>query len=192
MKKTLLISAILVSGIFLAQSFETTANPKVSEIQKNFKFKKYPKKLLSEFSKDIGAEKNEIVTVFEQIPGEIIGWTNHRGSFTTVQNYKIVNNKLVFINTLPKNEKFLENLNKYAPEKSHFEFNSINGRIYEPEIIKKQENGTYLLNANLIASKQSDENSVGIYELEYETADFKNFKPLRIKNSEAKNWTIIK
>ena len=42
MKKAFLI-AIFISSFSFAQRFETNANPKVSEIQKNFKFKHYSK-----------------------------------------------------------------------------------------------------------------------------------------------------
>ena len=192
MKKTFLISAVLLSGFFFAQSFETYANPKISEIQKNFKFKKYSKALLEEFSKKIIEEPNEIVTVSEFIPGEIIGWKNSRGSYATSVNYQIKNGKLIEIETFPNNEKFLKNLNKYAPKNSYFELNSIGGRNYDPEFVKKQKNGEYILSLNLLAVKNGNENSDDMYDLEYGTADFKNFKPLRIKKSESKTWTIIK
>ena len=186
-----------MSSFSFAQSFETNANPKVSEIQKNFKFKNYSKNLLSEFSKKIIEEPNQTVTVFEHIPGEIIGWTNHRGSYTSSVTFKIVNNKLVEINTLPNDEKFMGKLTKYAPKNNYFELNSIGGRTYDPEFVKKQKNGKYLLSVNLLSFENTTENngsnSNGIYELEYETADFKTFKPLRIKNSELKStkWTKI-
>ena len=196
MRKLFFVAAVIFCSLTFAQDFETNANPSVSEIQNNFKFKKYSKTLLAEFSKQIGAEENETVTVFEHIPGEIIGWSNARGSYTTSQDFKIVNNKLVEINTLPNDEKFMEILKKYAPKNNYFEFNSINGRTYDPEFLKKQKNGKYLLYVNLLSFENGTENNgsngTGIYELEYETADFKNFKPLRIKNSENKKWTKIK
>ena len=198
MKKILIISSILMNGIFLAQSFETNANPSVSEIQKNFKFKKYPKSILTEFSKSIGAEENEPVIVFERIPGEIIGWRNARGSFTTSQNFQIVNGKLVEIQIEPNSETFFKKLSKFNAKNRHFELNSINGRTYDAEFVKKQKNGKYLLSVDLIAINNDSDGSINdfdnspIYNIEYETADFKNFSPLKIKKIESKNWTIIK
>lgn len=197
MKKAFLI-AIFISSFSFAQRFETNANPKVSEIQKNFKFKHYSKNLLSDFSKRIIEEPDETVTVFEYIPGEIIGWTNHRGSYTSSVVFKIVKNKLVEINTLPNDQKFFKTLSKYGPKNSYFKLNSINGRIYDPEFVKKQKDGKYVLSVDLLAYENGTEDDSsdgsGIYELEYETSDFKNFKPLRIKNSEFRSvkWTTIK
>lgn len=195
--RKLFLTTIFISGFSFAQSFEMNANPKISEIQKNFKFKKYSTKLLTDFSKKIGTEENEPVIVSEHIPGEVIGWSNARGSYTTSQNFKIVNSKLVEINTLPSDESLMDKLNVYAPKNNYFKFNSINGRTYEPEFVKKQNNGKYLLKVNLIAFENGIEdngsNSNGIYELEYETADFKNYKPLRIKLSDVtdEKWQYI-
>lgn len=195
--RKLFLTAIFISGFSFAQSFEMSANPKISEIQKNFKFKNYSAKLLTDFSKKIGTEENESVIVFEHIPGEVIGWSNARGSYTTSQNFKIVNNKLVEINTLPSDEILMDKLNAYTPKNHYFKFNSISGKTYEPEFVKKQNNGKYLLTVNLIAFENGIEdngsNNDGIYELEYETADFKSFKPLRIKHSNVadEKWQYI-
>ena len=197
MKKQFLFSAICLSGLFFGQSFVTTAHPKVSEIQKNFKFKKYPKNLLSQFSKNIGADETETVEVFENVPGEVIGWKNDRGSYTTSETFQIKNGKLIEIETLPKSEKFLSGLNKFAPKNSHFQFASWGGRTLEPNSIKKHKNGNYILTAELQAVENGKTleddgtNSLGNYILEYQTSDFKNFKPTRIKNSKNKSWSNV-
>lgn len=193
MKKILISASLFVSITFFAQSFETTAHPRVSEIQKKFRYKKYPKPALEEFSKLAGTEPNESIIITECIPGEIIGWTNDRGSFSTSQHFKIEKNKLKEISTIPEAGDFLVNLEKYAPVNYSFSFNSINGRVHDAQFIKKQKNGRYLLSAHLVAIKRGSVNGSDLYELEYETADFKNFKPLRIKNTEEESskWQTI-
>lgn len=193
MKKIFLITSLWVSFPFFAQSFETTANPKVSEIQKNFRYKKYPKPVLEEFSKLAGAEPNEAIIMTECIPGEIISWRNDRGSFSTSQHFRIEKNKLKEIITIPGSNDFLARLEKYAPANHSFDFNAVSGRTYDAEFIRKQKNGKYLLTVNLVAIKKGSVNGSDLYELEYETSDFRSFKPLRIKNAEEKNssWLII-
>ncbi|WP_153397557.1 hypothetical protein [Chryseobacterium vaccae] len=193
MKKILIGASLFVSITFFAQSFETTAHPKVSEIQKNFRYKKYPKPALEEFSKLAGAEPNEAIIMTECIPGEIISWRNDRGSFSTSQHFRIEKTKLREILTIPESNDFLANLEKYAPTNHTFEFNAVSGRTYDPEFIKKQKNGKYLLTVNLVAIKKGSVNGNDLYELEYETSDFKTFKPLRIKNTEEQNskWQTI-
>ncbi|WPO84617.1 hypothetical protein SD427_18995 (plasmid) [Chryseobacterium sp. JJR-5R] len=196
MKKIFIIPTILLSTLFLSQSFETHANPKIDEIQKNFSFKKYPKNILKEFSGRIGAEE-EPVTVFEHIPGEIIGWSNARGAYTTSQNFQIINGKLLEINILPASETFFNNLSKFNKRNRHFEFNSINGRTYDAVFLKKQKGGKYLLTIDLISIDNDSDGSINdfnrspIYNVEYETLDFKTFRPLRIKKRENKEWELI-
>ncbi|PIF47471.1 hypothetical protein CLU96_4526 [Chryseobacterium sp. 52] len=198
MRKLIFTATLLFSSFLFAQSFETYANPKVSEIQKNFKFKKYSKKLLAEFSKQIVEEPNKIVTVSEFIPGEIIGWNNERGSYKSSQVFKINDGKLLAVETEPNSETFMKIINAYAPKNTYFEFNSIGGRNYDAEFVKKQKNGKYLMAINLIALKNDSDGSnsnfdnSSLYNLEYETLDFKTFKPLKIKKTESKNWITIK
>lgn len=197
MRKIFIIPTILLSTLFLSQSFETYAKPRVDEIQKNFIFKKYTKKILKEFSDKIGANEEEAVYVFESIPGEIIGWHNDRGVSTTSQSFRIVNGKLLEIDTIPTSDTFFNKLSKFNEKNKYFEFNSKGGRTYDAVFLKKQKSGKYLLTADLISidnnsnSSISDFDSLPIYNIEYETLDFKNFKPLRIKKSESKEWLLI-
>lgn len=197
MRKIFTIPAILLSALFLSQSFETLANPKVHEIRKNFEFKKYSENILEEFSEKIGAEEKEPVIVFEHIPGEIIGWRNFRGSYTTSQNFQILNGRLVEIQIEPNSETFFSKLSKFNDKNRYFRLNSTNGRNNDAIFLKKQKNGKYLLEIDLISIDNISDDYIidfensPIYNVEYETLDFKNFKPLRIKKNESKVWELI-
>ncbi len=197
MRKIFIIPTILLSTLFLSQSFETLAHPKVHEIQKNFEFKKYSKNILKEFSEKIGAEEKEPVIVFEHLPGEIIGWRNFRGSYTTSQNFQILNGKLVEIQIEPNSETFFSKLSTFNGKNRYFRLNSTNGRDYDAIFLKKQQNGKYLFIVDLISIDNNSDDYIidyensPIYNVEYETLDFKNFKPLRIKKSESKEWELI-
>lgn len=197
MRKIFTIPTILLSTLFLSQSFETLAHPQVHDIQENFEFKKYSKNILKEFSEKIGAEEKEPVIVFEHIPGEIIGWRNFRGSYTTTQNFQILNGRLVEIQIEPNSETFFSILSKFNGKNRYFRLNSTNGRNYDAIFLKKQQNGKYLLAVDLISIDNNSDDFIidfensPVYNVEYETLDFKNFKPLRIKRSESKEWKII-
>ena len=195
MKKTFLISAILMGGILFAQNSE--AKITVKEVQKEFKYKKYSTEILKKFVKQID-EIEQKPNVTEFIPGEIIGWNNDRSTYSTEEIFKINGQNLTQISTIPENKSFFEKLNKYAPKGNEFDIYKWSTRIYEGKIEKKLNDGNYLINIGLTLfekGKNDDfNNGIGEYEVEYKTKDFKNFIPLKLREKDKKNakWTTIK
>ena len=191
MRKILTISSIVFGGIFLfAQNSE--AKITVKQVQQKFKFKKYSTAVLTKFIKEI--DEND-ATIFESIPGEIIGWTStDKGNQTQTETFKIKNGTLTKINTTVS-ESDLKKIDKFAPKNSHFELN--NGLYDETKypsvgkVLKKLNDGTYLLSSRITLEFNSQEPHK-IYDLEYQTKDFKNFVLKRIKDSESDKWTIVK
>ena len=59
------------------------------------------------------------------------------------------------------------------------------------KILKKLKEGNYLLSSR-ITLEFSNQEPHKIYDLEYQTKDFKNFVLKRIKDSESDKWTIVK
>ena len=101
-----------MGGILFAQNSE--AKITVNEVQKEFKYKKYSPEILKKFVSEIG-EIEQKPNVSENIPGEIIGWNNDRGVYSTQETFWVKNNKLTKIET-QLDEKSVEKLNKYAPK----------------------------------------------------------------------------
>ena len=77
MKRTLLFSALFVGGILIAQNSD--AKITVTEVQKEFNYKKYSPQILENFVNQI-SEIEQKPTITEFIPGEIIGWNNDRST----------------------------------------------------------------------------------------------------------------
>ena len=195
MKKTFLISAIFVGGILFAQNSD--AKITVKEVQKEFKFKKYSPKILTDFVDSI-SEIEQKPNVTEFVPGEIIGWNNDRSTYTSEYIYLIKGNKLNPISTIPENESFFKKINKYAPKGKEFDIYKWSTKVYEGKIEKKLADGNYMINIGLTLfekGKNDDSNNgIGEYEVEYKTKDFKTFIPLKLREKDKKNakWITIK
>lgn len=92
-------------------------------------------------------------------------------------------------------ESDLKKLDKYAPKNAHFELN--NGLYDETKypsvgnVSEKLKNGEYLLKSRITLEFNTNEPHK-IYDLEYQTKDFKKFTLKRFKESESEKWTIIK
>jgi hypothetical protein len=206
MKKLLTISSIVLGGFLFAQEKDylvektesgisimpySVESVPLKVIQKNFVYKKYTVELLKKLIKI--AEKD--ATFFESIPGEIIGWTStDKGNQTQTETFKIKNGTLTKINTTVS-ESDLKKIDKFAPKNSHFELN--NG-LYDDtkypsvgKVLKKLKDGTYLLSSR-ITLEFSNQEPHKIYDLEFQTKNFKNFVLKRIKDSESDTWTIVK
>ena len=81
----------------------------------------YKRQVLTKFVKEI--DEND-ATLFEAIPGEIIGWTStDKGNQTQTETFKIKNGTLTKINTTVS-ESDLKKIDKFAPKNSHFELNN--------------------------------------------------------------------
>ena len=189
MKKFLTISSIVFGGLLFAQNSETKIS--VKQVQKEFKFKKYSTNVLKKFVNEIDEYD---ATLFESIPGEIIGWTStDKGNQTLTETFKINNGILKKINT-SVTESDLKKMNKYAPKNAHFELNS--GLFDESKypsvgkVEKKLKNGEYLLSSQI--TLQNENGNKKLYDLEYQTKDFKKFILKRFKPSESEKWTVIK
>ena len=189
MRKFLTISSIIFGGFLFAQNSD--AKISVKQVQQKFKFKKYSTTVLTKFVKEI--DEND-ATLFEAIPGEIIGWTStDKGNQTQTETFKIKNGTLTKINTMVS-ESDLKKIDKFAPKNSHFELNS---GLYDEtkypsvgKIEKKLKNGEYLLSSRI--TLQNENGDKKLYDLEYQTKDFKKFSLKRFKQSESKKWTIVK
>ena len=195
MKKTFLISAILMGGILFAQN--SKAKITVNEVQKEFKYKKYSPEILKKFVNEIG-EVEQKPNVTEFVPGEIIGWNNDRSTYSVEEIFLIKNGKLNPISTIPENESFFKKINKYAPKGKEFDIYKWSTRVYEGKIEKKLADGNYLINIGLTLFEKGKiedfNNGIGEYEVEYKTKDFKTFIPLKLREKDKKNakWTTIK
>ena len=191
MKKFLTISSIVFGGLLFAQNSETKIS--VKQVQKEFKFKKYSTNVLKKFVNEIDEYD---ATLFESIPGEIIGWTStDKGNQTQTETFKIKNGTLTKINTTVS-ESDLKRIDKFAPKNSHFELNSgleVDGEYKYPSVgrvEKKLKNGEYLLSSRI--TLQNENGDKKLYDLEYQTKDFKKFILKRFKPSESEKWTDIK
>ena len=205
MRKFLTITTIILGGFLFSQEKKYDVHKSeygisimpysvekvpLNIIQKNFIYKKYPVELLKKLIKT--AEKD--ATFFESIPGEVIGWTStDKGNQTQTETFKIKNGTLTKINTTVS-ESDLKKIDKFAPKNSHFELN--NGLYDETmypsvgKIEKKLKNGDYLLSSRI--TLQNENGDKKLYDLEYQTKDFKKFNLKRLKPSKSEKWTIIK
>ena len=206
MKKLLTISSIVLGGFLFAQEKDylvektkrgisiipySVESVSLKVIQKNFVYKNYPVELLKKIIEI--AEKD--ATFFESIPGEIIGWTStDKGIQTRTETFKIKNGTLTKINTTVS-ESDLKRIDKFAPKNSHFELNSgleVDGEYKYPSVgrvEKKLKNGEYLLSSRI--TLQNENGDKKLYDLEYQTKDFKKFNLKRLKPSESEKWSII-
>ena len=148
---------------------------------------------MTKFVKEI--DEND-ATIFESIPGEIIGWTStDKGNQTQTETFKIKKGTLTKINTTVS-ESDLKRIDKFAPKNSHFELNiglDVDGESKYPSVgrvEKKLKNGEYLLSSRI--TLQNENGDKKLYDLEYQTKDFKKFNLKRLKPSESEKWTIIK
>ncbi|OJV48988.1 MAG: hypothetical protein BGO40_03550 [Chryseobacterium sp. 39-10] len=195
MKRTLLFSALFVGGILIAQNSD--AKITVTEVQKEFKYKKYSPQILENFVNQI-SEIEQKPTITEFIPGEIIGWNNDRSTGSTEEIFWIKNGKLNPISTVPENENFFKKINKYAPKEKEFDIYKWSTKTYEGKILKKLTDGSFLINIGLTLFEKGTNddfnNGIGEYEVEYKTKDFKNFIPLKLREKEKNNakWITIK
>ena len=187
MRKFLTISSIVFGGIFLfAQNSE--AKITVKQVQQKFKFKKYPTEVLKKFVNEI-TEVEQEPNVFEEIPGEIIAWSNDRATYSVQETFWVKNNKLTKIET-QLDEKGLDRINKYAPKGKQFDF--YDGYRSVGSVVKKLKNGQFLLVGELKLENVKDfDNFEDGYAVEYLTKDFKTFTPTKILKMD-KTWKIVK
>ena len=172
MKKIFIISSFFIGGILSAQNSD--AKISITEIQKEFKYKKYSTEILTKFVNEI-EEVEQVPYVTEFIPGEIIGWNNDRSSYSSEEIFWIKNNELKMISTIPEDETFWNKLNQKAPKNYKFSFENY-GRAREAKSIKKSKNGNFILNSEVYLYEENEEsNPSKIYKVEYQTKDFKNF-----------------
>lgn len=184
MKKFLLVSSLISGGILSAQNSKTFT---VQSIQKQFKYEKYPKEVLEKFSEYPTSQYSEI---FEEIPGEIISYSNDEGipSSRYYGSFLVKGRELIPINVYPINDDdeilkdFNDKVSEFVGKNWRFEDRAGYG-------IKKLRNGDYLISTNYYAENESSVAPSGY--LEYTTKDFKNFTPYRISQDE-KNWKIIR
>ena len=90
----------------------------------------------------------------------------------------------------------IKRIDKFTPKNSHFELNNrldVDGESKYPsvgKVEKKLKNGEYLLSSRI--TLQNENGDKKLYDLEYQTKDFKKFNLKRLKPSESEKWTIIK
>ena len=146
--------------------------------------------LLGDFPKIVKIQDATEHTAFEIIPGEILEiyyWGG--GNMTRQIYYKVSNNDLKNINVIPEEDKNFLKTVKQNIGKKNITFFSSKGNSYS-SIEKNPKDKFYVIGASLFLE---EDNFAPIYEIEYKTADFKNFIPLRIKSSEENSkWKTIK
>lgn len=163
----------------------------IEELQKKFKPENYNEKVIVEFQKSMEhlAEKPSL---YEYIPGKIIAWSFMDGHFLLYSIFLIENDSLIKIEALPKDDAFLIKLNSYVPEKSRF--------IYRPElwtlpfVKEKMANKSYLIQVDVNSYNPrpyEPSSDILTYNLEYSTKDFKNFRLIRLKNSNSEKWIKV-
>lgn len=187
-KNTLTFSMLLIAILGFSQS---KSAPTLKEIQRTFKNGKYSSAVLNDFRKQMNYEGNAEYIISEEIPGEIISFSEQRlngvSSSKSTLMFTVKNNKLKPLHYLPvnKNYEIDKNFNakvkKYAGEDWSFAYNA----GYK---ISKNKSNKYIISTSIKKSEDAD-CCPSLY-LEYLTKDFKNFLPYRI-SEDGKSWNII-
>ena len=123
---------------------------------------------------------------YEEVPGDIFTIVNGNGyqSGRYPSSYRIIENGIIGINTIPDNDKTFED-KLYKHIKSPWSFSP--NDMYT---ITKTKDNEYLISTNLYGDSETEPT----YDIEYKTKDFKKFVPLRISKlkGEKKKWKVIK
>ncbi|EHM7980668.1 hypothetical protein MC916_002024 [Elizabethkingia anophelis] len=166
----------------------------IKNVKDYLRSKDYSKKVIKELKTILTQMEKDEIIINESIPKEIFN-ISQAGLFSTkTKNYKILENNLVEINTLPNYEAFYEKIKNTVKNKNlEFPTNKINNR----RIIRKDQSGNYLIYGiiELTSYEKINKNSVSAtmepYSLEYETKDFINYNPIRCKKINSQEWINI-
>lgn len=182
---------LLFSFYFVASAQNTSKNFTLQQLQARFKHKNYTEKVLLEFQNTM-VNLRVKPQLNEDIPGEVISWYTLNGQFSLHKTYLIKNDKLIEIETIPKDDIFLKKLNSYVPEKSKFSYNS---DLWSFAFVEKKLNDDYYLIKATIKSFNSypeiPNDDILSYDIEYKTKDFKKFQLVRLKDIHTKEWIEV-
>lgn len=185
---TLILFIILSSNLHAQQTYETYT---LQELKSKFKHANYTDKVLSDFHKVI-AHLSERPLLNEDITGEVISWGMIINGYGIHKTYLIKNNSITEVETMPKDDAFLKKLNSYVPKESRFSYSS---ELWSFPLVKKLNENFYLIKIvaksfNSYPEIPSDD--ILVYDIEYKTKDFKEFRLVRLKDIHTKKWTEVK
>lgn len=191
MKKTTFIFLVLITFFsnLYAQQFSDSYS--LDDLKRKFRHPNYSEKILLEFQETM---KNLRVKpqLNEEIPGEIISWSTMSGEFSIQKIYVIEKNKLKEVQALPKDDSFLKKLNSYVPEKSKFSYSSDLWSF--PYIDQKTKDNFYLIKVTVKSFNSYPDipnDDILLYNLEYKTKDFKEFRLVRLKDIHTEKWIEV-
>ncbi len=190
MKNTFaLLFFVLFCFVSFAQSGSETYT--LLQLQAKFRHENYTEKILLDFQTTM-ANLREKPQLQEDIPGELISWFTLNGRYSLHKTYLIKKDKLVEVETLPKDELFLKKLNSYVPEASRFSYSSDLWSFAFVE--KKLADGFYLVKVTAKSFNSYPElpnDDILLYDLEYKTKDFKKFQLVRLKDIHTEVWIDV-
>ncbi len=190
MKKTFAF-VLFITSCFISHAQNTTETYTLQQLQARFKHKNYTEKVLLDFQKTMMNLRKK-PQLNEDIPGEVISWYTLNGQFSWHKTYLIQKDKVEEVETLPKDDIFLKKLNSYVPEKSKFSYWS---DLWSFAFVEKKLNDSFYLLKSTAKSFNSHpdipNDDILIYDLEYKTKDFKEFKLVRLKDIHTKDWIEV-
>ncbi len=189
MKNLLTPLFVLFYSTLFAQN--TNEHYILQELKETFKHENYTNQVLISFQKSM-ANLRQKPELHEHIPGDIISWYTMGGRFSLQQTYRIQNNEVVEIQTIPNDSFFLNKLNAFVPEKSRFAYGH---DLWSFAYVKSKLDATfYLIQAtaqSFNARPDIPNDNILSYDLEYKTSDFKTFTLQRFKDIHEKEWTAV-
>jgi hypothetical protein len=191
MKKKIFTFLFLIAFFSNLQAQQNSNTYTLQELKSKFRHANYTDKVLLDFQKTI-ANLSERPQLNEEIPGQIISWDMMMGRFAIHKTYLIQNNKIKEVETLPKDDAFLKKLNSYVPEQSKFSYSSDDWSY--TLIDKKLAGGFYLIKVTAKSFNSYPEipsDDILVYDLEYKTKDFKEFRLVRLKDIHTQKWIDV-
>lgn len=163
----------------------------LQQLKAKYRHENYTEKALLDFQKSM-IDLREKPQLHEDIPGEVISWFTLNGLYSMHNTYLIKKNKVIEVETLPKDDVFLRKLNSYVPEKSKFSYSS--GLWSFGFVDKKMNNNFYLIKAHVKSFNSHPDlpnDDILLFDLEYKTKDFKHFQLVRLKDIHASEWIEV-
>ena len=180
---------ITACGNLLAQ--KPSNNYTLAELKVRFKHENYTEKVLLAFQSTM-ENLREKPQLYENIPGIAISWYTLHGRFSWNKTYLVQENTVKEVETIPKDEVFLEKLNSFVPEKSKFSYSS---DLWSFAVLsEKRKDNFYLLKVRVKSFNSYPEmpnDDILLYELEYKTKDFIQFYLVRLKDIHTEKWIEV-
>lgn len=179
--------------LFYITSFAQNTNEHYTllELKETFRHENYTNQVLISFQNSM-ANLQLKPQLHEHIMGDIISWYTINGRFSWQQTYRIQNNEVVEIQTIPNDTIFLNTLNSFVPQKSRFAYGN---DLWSFAYVKSKLDDTYYLikatARSFNARPDIPNDDILSYDIEYKTSDFKNFTLLRFKDIHDKEWTAV-